>query len=200
MAGCTICRHPKRAQIEIGLTCHTSMHSLAVRFSCSEDALQRHKANHLTPQMRAAILAARKPSEIDLEQLQRSESEGLLAQLVTQRARLQQHADLALEVGNTSGAVAAERAIITNLELVAKLLGSIVQHHSVTRTNILISADYLALRHAIVSALKPFPEAARAVARALSELEASAAKDITSRATEKAAGEFKLLPAPSGQG
>ena len=30
---------------------------------------------------RAAILAAQKPSEVDLEALQRSESEGLLAQL-----------------------------------------------------------------------------------------------------------------------
>jgi hypothetical protein len=43
----------------------------------------------------AAILAAQKPSEVDLEALQASESAGLLAQLV-QRARLQQQGELAL--------------------------------------------------------------------------------------------------------
>jgi hypothetical protein len=114
MSECTICRHPKRHQIEIGLTHHVPMRSLAVRFACSEDALQRHRQNHLTPQMMAAILTAQKPSEIDLEQLQRSESEGILAQLVTQRARLQQHSDLALELGNGAVAIATERAITSS--------------------------------------------------------------------------------------
>ena len=141
--------------------------------------MQRHRHKHLSPQMMAAILAAQKPSEIDLEALQRSEAEGLLAQLVTQRARLQQQSDLALELGNASGAIAAERAITSNLELVAKLLGTIVQRHEVTRTSILISADYLELRQAIVAALRPFPEAARAVGSALHGIETNAARDIT---------------------
>jgi hypothetical protein len=107
------------------------MRALAARFACSAYALHRHRHKHLTPLMAAAILAAQKPSEVDLEALQRSESEGILAQLVTQRARLQQHSDLALELGNASGAVAAERAITNNLELVAKLLGQLVQHHEI---------------------------------------------------------------------
>jgi hypothetical protein len=180
-SGCTICRHPRRHQIEIGLTHRVPMRALAIRFSCSPDALQRHKQNHLTPQMMAAILAAQKPSEVDLEALQRSESEGILAQLVTQRARLQQQSDLALELGDAGGAVAAERAITNNLELVAKLLGTLVTRHSVTRTSILISADYLQLRQSIVTALRPYPEAARAVGAALHGIEANAAKDITER-------------------
>lgn len=179
--GCTICRHPRRHQIEIGLTHRVPMRALAIRFECSPDALQRHRQKHLTPQMMAAILAAQKPSEVDLEALQRSESEGILAQLVTQRARLQQHSDLALELGDAGGAVAAERAIISNLELVAKLLGSIVQRHEVTRTSILISADYLQLRQSLIAALRPYPEAARAVGAALHGIEVDAAKDITER-------------------
>jgi hypothetical protein len=119
---------------------------------------------------------------VDLESLQRSESEGILAQLVTQRARLQQHSDLALELGNSIAAISAERAITSNLELVARLLGSIVQRHEVTRTSILISADYLQLRQSIVTALRPYPDAAMAVGRALHDLETQAAKDITARA------------------
>ena len=35
-----------------------------------ESALRRHRHNHLSPQVAAAILAAEKPTEIDLEALQ----------------------------------------------------------------------------------------------------------------------------------
>lgn len=178
---CSICTHERRHQLEIGLVHRVPLRVLAQRFQCSPDALHRHRHRHLSPAMAAAILAARSPSEIDLEQLQRNEAEGLLAQLVTQRARLQVQSDLATELGNASGAIAAERAITSNLELVAKLLGTIVQRHEVTRTSILISADYLQLRQSIVTALRPYPEAARAVGAALHGIETSAAKAITER-------------------
>ena len=55
----------------------------------------------------------------------------------------------------------------------------IVQRHDVRSTSILISADYLQLRGAIVAALKPFPDAARAVCAALAAIETEAAKDMT---------------------
>jgi hypothetical protein len=132
--------------------------------------------------MRAAILTAQKPTAIDLEALQASESEGLLSQLVSQRARLQQHVELAASLGDVRGCVAAEGAITSNLALVGKLLGMIVQRHDVRSTSILISSDYLALRAALVAALRPFPAAAAAVGQALHRLEAEAARDITERA------------------
>ena len=51
-------------------------------------------------------------------------------------------------------------------------------------TSILISADYLKLRHTIINALKQFPDASAAVGRALGALEIEApAKDITERKT-----------------
>ena len=75
-------------------------------------------------------------------------------------------------------ATSVERAITNSLELTSKLLGMIVGRTSTT--NILISSDYLQLRGAIVAALKPFPEASRAVGTALAELELEAAADIAS--------------------
>jgi hypothetical protein len=92
---CTICQHERRHQIEIGLVHRVPHRVLARRFGVSTDALYRHGRRHLPAQIRAAILAAQKPSEVDLEALQASESAGLLAQLV-QRARLQQQGELAL--------------------------------------------------------------------------------------------------------
>lgn len=175
---CTICRHEKRHQIDLGLVYGVSANALARRFEVSADAIHRHRRNHLSPVQRAAILAAQKPTEIDLEALERSEAEGILSQLVAQRARLQQHTEMAMDIGDVRAAVAVERAITSNLELVARLLGQLVQHHEVRSTSILISADYISLRHAIIAALKPYPEASRAVGAALARLEQAAAKEI----------------------
>jgi hypothetical protein len=138
----------------------------------------RHAKNHLSPQVRAAILTAQKPTAVDLEALQTSESEGLLAQLVVQRARLQSFSEMALDLGDVKAAVSVENSITANLTLVSRLLGQLVQHHEVRSTSILVSPDYLALRHAIVRALHPFPEAARAVGAALHEMESQAAAEI----------------------
>lgn len=181
-AQCTICNHKNRSQIEIGLTHGTSANVLGARFQVSHDAILRHAKNHLTPQMRAAILSAQKPSAIDLEALRTSETEGLLAQLVASRARLHQHGDLALQIGDIKGCVAVETAITANLTLVAKLLGQLVNHHSVSHTSLLISPDYLKLRAVLADALRPYPEAARAVGAALHRIESDAATDITNAA------------------
>jgi hypothetical protein len=197
MANCSICNHPKRHQLEIGLTYKVPKPALARRFGVSTDALFRHARNHLSPQVKAAILGGDKRSAVDLEALQISESEGLLSQLVVQRARLQQHSDLALELGDIKAAVAVENAITTNLTLVAKLLGQLVQHHEVRRTSILISADYLQLRSALLKALRPYPEAARAVGHALHALESAAAEDITAAGKSSPVIEHQHLAAVS---
>jgi hypothetical protein len=130
------------------------------------------------PALVAAIMTAMRPSEIDIEALQKSESEGLLGSLVAQRARLQLLSEMAFEAGELTSATSVERAITQSLELTSRLLGMLIQRHDVRSTAILISADYLQLRAAIVSALKPYPDAARAVGAALAELELAAAEDI----------------------
>ncbi|GLR91325.1 hypothetical protein [Bradyrhizobium iriomotense] len=179
---CTVCNSKHRHQIEIGLAHGIAHNALARRFNVSADAVGRHAANHVSPAMRAAILTAQQPTTIDLEALQASEQEGLLSQLVHQRARLQQHVATAIDFGDIKAAISAEGAITANLALVGKLLGMIVQRHDVRSTSLHISADYLATRQAIVTALRPYPEAARAVAAVLYKLESDAAKDITQRA------------------
>jgi len=190
---CTVCDHRHRHQIEIGLTHGVAARVLGDRFGLSKDAILRHARNHLTPAQRAAILSAQKPAAIDLEALRTTESEGLIASLVAQRARLLVKADFAAEHGDIKGSVAAENAITANLTLVAKLLGQLVQVHDVRRTNLLISPDYLKLRSTLIAALKPFPEAARAVGMALHKLESDAAVDITAAAGKGRAHQEPIL-------
>jgi hypothetical protein len=45
--------------------------TLAQRFDISVDTLSRHAANHLPPQVRAAIMTQLAPSDIDLEALRK---------------------------------------------------------------------------------------------------------------------------------
>jgi hypothetical protein len=176
---CSICRHPKRALLELGLVLGTPLRVLAARYDASVTALHNHRHNHLTAVQKAAYLTAVKPADVDLEALSRSESEGLLGALIGQRARLQQVVVLALEEHDLARCIQAERAITENLSLMAKLLGQLVSHHQVTHTSILISTDYIKLRQTIIGALGDHPEARAAVGTALVKLETDAAKDIT---------------------
>jgi hypothetical protein len=152
---------------------------LAKRFAVSKDAIGRHRRNHMTPQMVAAMLTAQRGLDpVQLEELQRRESEGLLGSLVVQRARLGTLSELCFTEGELHAAVAVERAVTANLELVSRLLGQLVTHHQVTHTSVLLTPDYIKLRHTIINALKPYPDAARAVGAALAVLEQEAAEDI----------------------
>jgi hypothetical protein len=115
-------------------------------------------------------------SDVDLEALQRCE--GILSQLVAQRARLQGHIEQAIELGDPRLAIMAEARITQNLELVAKLLGQLVNRHETTHTSILLSPDYICLRQILIETLRPYPEIATKVAAALHAIETDGAKTI----------------------
>jgi hypothetical protein len=153
--------------------------ALATRFDVSLWALKRHAAGHLSPVQRAALLSASRTPEIDLDALRTSESENLLAQLVAQRARLQHLAEFSLDVGDVKAAIGAESGIRDNLALVGKLLGQLVTRHEVRSTSLLVSPDWLRVRDRLIAALRPFPEASRAVGAALYEMEKAATDEIT---------------------
>ena len=174
---------PHRAQIELGLIFGTPLRVLSKRYGRSVSSLQAHRLNHLTPQLKAAVLMARKPEEVDLELLARTEGESVISNLVMQRARLARLAELATEQGMVHQAVACERGVTDNLRLMSQLLGQLVQHHQITKTSVLISTDYIALRQTILRALKRFPEAACVVGEELAKLEGQAAQEVVKSST-----------------
>ena len=109
-----------------------------------------------------------------------------MSQLVTQRARLEQHSQLAASLGNLAAAISAERSITENLRLVAQLLGTLVQRHEVTnKTSVFINSDYLELREALLDVLKAHPEARETLMRALSKLETKEAARMIDAAKPK---------------
>ena len=96
------------ALIELGLVHRVPVRVLAKRFEISRNSVFSHRRNHMSPQLVAAIMAAARPSGVDLEQLQRSECEELFGSLVAQRARLQVLSEMGFEPGELDAARTVE--------------------------------------------------------------------------------------------
>ena len=175
---CQVCNSPHRHSVDVAQAHGLGHDAIGKRFDLSPHSVQRHGKNHLSPQMMAAVQHALHPSAIDLDALKVSEGENLLHNLVHQRARLANHIELAVAIGDPGAAIRGEGAITTNLQLVSKLLGVLVNVHETRHQHILTHPDYLRLREVLLRALAPFPEARIAVGRALAGIETQAAEDI----------------------
>jgi hypothetical protein len=171
----TIVGHPDQGRIERDLALGRPLQRIAKKYGISKDAAWRHK-RHLPPQLKAALAGHALAPGQDLEKIRVTESEGLLANLAAQRARLLLAQDEAMEaeqfglVGQLAG------GIHRNLELVGKYLGEFAAHSIHTTISLLVTPEYLELRSALLRALGPHPEAKRAVATVLHGIETTAAQ------------------------
>ena len=181
---CTACNHRELAGINPGIARGVSVRALATRYKLGKDVLYRH-AKHLPPQMRAALIAGPDLS-IDLDKLRETESQSLLANLVALRGRLFSSLDVAEENndGNMLARVAGQ--LHHNLEITGKLLGDLSTGGTTNITSVLIMPAYVEMRVELVNALRPFPEAARAVASVLHTIEHKAADAIKANTRELA--------------
>jgi hypothetical protein len=173
---------PNLPLIERSLAMGVPMRELGRRYGYSVDTIQRHRAR-MPAQLKAAIIgAALKPKEGDLDRLRADEGEGLLGNLAHQRAKLLVCQDEAMADGNIRDAGYISSIVHRNLEMVGRYLGMFAQVHTSNSISVLLSQDYLQLRQSLVQALQPFPEARRAVAAALHQAEAEAARKIAADA------------------
>jgi hypothetical protein len=170
-----------RSEVEIALVHGLSERACAERFGLSRDAIHRHSKRHLSASQAAAILMASSPTEIDLDALTEKEGSSLLLNLVAARARLASYGQQAAQEGQLQVAVQAERAVGSNLEICGKLLSKFVTRHVSEHRHLTLTPDYLRMRRALTDALRPFPEAGRAVVEALTALETEAAAVISSK-------------------
>ncbi|MDE1894086.1 MAG: hypothetical protein KGH90_07110 [Xanthomonadaceae bacterium] len=174
---CATCEHEHRAEIELRLASGTPVRIIAARYNVGKDSLFRHRKGHMAQELIAQLQAAgRKTPRADLDALKRTESEGLLANLVHERARQQRIADKAELVDDFANATRASVAALKSSELIAKLLGDI-QTGSVTQ-NILIAPEFHAFRTAVIQALRAHPDAKRAVIAEMQRLEHSSESEV----------------------
>ena len=159
---CSVCTHPDRENIDEALVGATAISAISAKYrDISEDALGRHKANHLP----AKLIMAEKAKEV-------AQADSLLDQVRDLQGRALAILDQAEMSGDLRTALGAIREARGNLELLAKLLGEL---SDAPQMNLNVSPEWLQIRAVIVTALEPHPEAQNSVLRAIRSIDSSAA-------------------------
>ena len=155
---CTICTHEERPAIDRALVQGASFRGIARDFGISEDAVTRHKAEHLP----TLLVKAQEAEEA-------AAADDLLAELRSLQATTLSLLRKAERAGKLGTAVMAIREARGNLELLAKLTQ---QLDSRPVLNLLVAPEWRAVRAVLLETLSAYPEARTAVTARLATLEA----------------------------
>jgi hypothetical protein len=169
---CTICTHPKRAEIERALVHGEPFRDVAVRYGTSASSLHRHKSTHLASHLAKAYEAGHVTRAAELAQEDESRKARDLGHAIDVATQLRAINAACLEIlqksradGKHSVSLSAVDRIHRQLELQAKLLGELQE--AGPQINVLIAPEWQQVRIALLRALDPFPEARMAVAEVL---------------------------------
>jgi AraC-like DNA-binding protein len=157
---CTICSHSKCAEIDRALVDGATYRTIADRFGLSETALKRHKKEHLP----SHVARAR-----DAEQV--ADADDLLQQIRALRNKAISILQKAESAGDYRTALMGIREARGCVETLMEVEGELDRRGVV---NIAISADWVQIRTELLVALRPYPEAAQAVAQRLQVVEGGA--------------------------
>lgn len=169
-----MCTHDQRVAIDRLLVAGGSERSIADRYDLSRSALNRHRSKHLA---RAVARSDRAAFTADVKRgaklTDRTEAlyDGMLARLES------------IAVGeDPKGAASLAREVRGSLELWARMRGELAPAGATV--NVLVDArgrpreEWAAVLRAVLSALRPYPEAARAVLAELATLDAGAGAGV----------------------
>ena len=155
---CTVCAHPDHERIDASLVSGEPNRRIAAQHGLTEQALRRHRADHVPAAMALAAEAA-----------EMAHADDLLGQVRRLQARVLTILDRTESTGDLRTALGAIREARGNVELLAKLLGHL---NDAPQVNVMVSPEWLSVRAVILAALATFPEARAAVAERLLAIEA----------------------------
>lgn len=155
---CTICTHPERAAIERAMVAGVSYRHVASQWQTSTTSLQRHRAACLSADVVRVQADADDRRALDVVQQLRAINAATLAVLTQARA-----------TGKPDLVLRAVDRVQKQIELQAKLLGDLDERPQI---NVLLAPEWLTIRAALLTALRPHPAALASVSTALLELEA----------------------------
>ena len=167
---CTICRHPRRTDIEAALLAGRSTYSIGAEFQVSRSAVQRHKAEgHLSRTLKkatnSAIIPDAKRDEI-LALVQTDEMVKWLKSLLAKSVRILNTAEESGDLKTALAGIHEARANIVALQQVATGMAQVGTLNQ--QVNVGLSPDeYQKTVSRIIRALEPFPDARIAVLAAL---------------------------------
>jgi hypothetical protein len=158
---CAACDHAEAAAINRALVTGTSLSKVSKQYGITGPALSAHRRNHLSPAL-AVVRTERlaKGATTVMEEVT-----ALVAHMKTILAQ-------AVKAKNAGQAMAANRELRGDLELLARITGELDTRTQVV-LNIATSPDWIRTRTALMEALIPFPEATRAAADALAKVAAA---------------------------
>jgi hypothetical protein len=132
---------------------------IATQYAVSEQAIRRHRIDHLPSKLADAEAVSRGVEAVDL-----------LAELKALRSKAMSLLNQAERAGDIRSALAGIREVRSTLELYAEIQGELDRRPTL---NILaVSPEWLTVRASLMVSLGPYPEARRAVADGLMALEA----------------------------
>jgi hypothetical protein len=116
---CRVCSHPDRNQIDHAIVAGQSQRRIADQFGISASSVGRHRRQHIPATLARA------------QSLQEDErARGLVEQLLGIHDRTMAILERAEESGSLTTALTAIREARTNLELIGKFTGELVERHA----------------------------------------------------------------------
>lgn len=154
---CTVCIHPKRPEIDSALLASEPFRHIASRFDTSTAALQRHKADHIP----AHVATAKDAADVAI-------ADDLLQQIKALRNKAISILQKAEEAGDYRTALMGIREARGCVETLLEVEGELDRRGVV---NVVVNPEWIEIRTILLAALKPYPEAAQAVAGRLQAIE-----------------------------
>jgi hypothetical protein len=179
---CQVCRLDDRWRLELLRAGGASLDSLAAKFGVERDAIWRHWQHHVTPEAKAGYLIG--PAELaTLAERAAIEGDSVLDYLKLCRTVLVGQLSAMSEAGDGRGAAYVARALTNTLEAIAKVTGEIgelarstINVHGNVSMILADSPAFVRAQTAMMRALVGFPDARKAVAAALRDLDAADAQ------------------------
>ena len=154
---CSVCCHDGRKAMDEALVAGESLRAITKRFpGVTESSLSRHRVAHLSPSLQKLVAdrALNRNGDL-LEQLR-----GLIE-------KVYQVLEQAEATGKPGVMLAAVREAKSILELQARMTGELDERPQTLVVNLTSTTEWLDVRTRLLAALRPFPEAHRAVIAAL---------------------------------
>jgi hypothetical protein len=176
---CQVCKHPDCWRIELLRAGGASFESLAAKFGVDRDAIWRHWHDHVTAEAKAGYLVG--PAELaTLAEKAAIEGDSVLDYLRLCRTVLVGQLSSMSEAGDARGAAFVAGQLTRTLEAIARVTGEIgelarstINVHGNVSMMLADSPAFAQAQAAMMRALAPFPDARKAVAAALHNLDAS---------------------------
>jgi hypothetical protein len=155
---CTVCNHPQRDAIDRALLASgTAVKPVSMNFGVTQQALTRHRDNHMPR-------AAREEGAQAVAEAEGTRGAALLRDACSLRARAMRLLEQAEAMQDVRAANGSLREARECLKLEALLMGELDEAPVI---NLLVAPVFVQVQAMILAALAPYPDAKLAVVRAL---------------------------------